>query len=293
MFAMALIRYFVPFVTAFFFYHFLGKEGTAIMTTGGNLVLFGILLFSLTFIVRRNRFRLNQKSGFRLLYIIYISILFSISLFGCCLRTYFLSNLCVYFLDLFSFFAVFSVVSGGGQPLPLPGPSTPSNSSSEDSFELQVLSEPWPVTHNVALEASMRNRLLALEQEKSPFLLSEERGSNWAEVKTQLDNCPSQREYNRLLEFENRDLQIREKRHSCYSIYQEILTAHPAVAENADSNPQEAFCDFLNEKRSELDLQGGAVFVRDQRELRFLGLLSHDLTRDGPNSLYINIIFGG
>nr|WMB96684.1 hypothetical protein [Solanum melongena] len=289
------IRYFftlLTFIAANSFLHFLGIEGTAIMTTGRNILLFAILLLSLTFLVRRNRFRLNQKFGFRLVFIIYIFLFFSISLFGCCLRTYFLSHFGLYLLDVFSFFVVFSVGSGGGQPLPLPGPSNPSNSSSEDSFELQVLLEPWPVTHNLGYEASLRNRFLTLEIENSPFLLSKERGENWAEVKTQLDNCPSQREYNQLLEFENRDLRIRELRHSCYSKFQLLFTDHPALAENADSNPQEALLYFFEEKREELDREGGNVLVKDLRELRFLEQLSDDLQIYGRNSVYFNIIFG-
>ena len=160
------IAYLIPFLTfiaANSIFRFLGSEGTAIMTAGGNIVLFGILLLSLTFIFRKNGFTLNQKYGFRLVRIIYISILFSISLFGCCLRIHLLSHFGLYLLDVFSFVVVFSVGSGGGQPLPLPAPSSPSNSSSEDSFGLQVLSEPWPVTHNLAYESSLRNRILALE----------------------------------------------------------------------------------------------------------------------------------
>nr|WSP02254.1 hypothetical protein [Solanum commersonii x Solanum tuberosum] len=261
------------------------------MTAGRNIVLFAILLLSLTFIVRRNCFRLNQKYGFRLVFIIYIYIRFSISLFGCCLRTNFLSHFGVYLLEVFSFFVVLSVGSGGGQPLPLPGPSNPSNSSSEDSFALQVLLESWPVTHNSGFESSLRNRINTLENENSPFLLSKERGENWAEVKTTLHNCPSQREYNRLLEFENRDLRIRELRHSCYSKFLRLFTDHPALAENADSSPQEGLLYFFDDKRHELDREGGTPLVKDQRELRFLDQLSHDLKKNGKNSVYINILF--
>ena len=154
---MAILRYFVPFLTfiaANSFFRFLGSEGTAIMTAGGNIVLFGILLLILTFFFRKNRFRLS----FPLVFLLYISIIFSISLFGCCLRAHFLSNFGLYFQDVFSFVVALSVGSGGGQPLPLPAPSSPSNSSSEDSFGLQVLSEPWPVTHNIAYESSLRSR---------------------------------------------------------------------------------------------------------------------------------------
>lgn len=122
------------------------------------------------------------------------------------------------------------------------------------------------------------------------FLLDKDRGVYWAEVQNSLDNCSSQKEYNQLIELENRDLQIRELKHECYSLFQQMLTEHPALAENA---PKEAFIDFLDEKRDELDQQGGNILVKDQRELEFLNVLSHDLRTHGPNSAYIKTILGG
>lgn len=66
-----------------------------------------------------------------------------------------------------------------------------------------------------------------------------------------------------------------------------------ALAENAAYTPNEAFIDFLNEKRNELDQKGGNILVKDQRELKFLNVLAHDLRRHGPNSAYIKIRLGG
>lgn len=60
-----------------------------------------------------------------------------------------------------------------------------------------------------------------------------------------------------------------------------------ALAENAAYTPNEAFFDFLNEKRNELDQ--GNILVKGQRELKFLNVLAHDLRRHGPNSAYIKI----
>lgn len=95
------------------------------------------------------------------------------------------------------------------------------------------------------------------------------------------------------MEFENRDLRIRELKHSCYTVFQEIITKEPALAENAAVDPKEVLIDFLDAKRTELDEQGGDVLVRDRRELRFLTILTNDLRRHGPNSAYINTILGG
>ncbi|CAA0834232.1 Cytochrome C oxidase subunit II-like-transmembrane domain [Striga hermonthica] len=79
---------------------------------------------------------------------------------------------------------------------------------------------------NKSLEASMRNHIARLEQSK---------------------------EYTRLLEFENRDLQIRELKQDCLSCFQQVLLRHPALADQAPYHPQEAFDDFLDQRREELD----------------------------------------
>lgn len=153
--------------------------------------------------------------------------------------------------------------------------------------------EPWPITQNVSLESSIQHRTLALENDNSPFLLDKEKREYWREIKTALTNCSSQRDYNGLLDFENRDLQIRELKHSCYTLFQQIITEEAALAENAAVDPKEVLIDFLDAKRTELDEQGGDVLVRDRRELRFLTILADDLRRHGPNSAYIKTRLGG
>ena len=84
------------------------------MTTTHNIVLFSI---GLIFLFRLFCFR--KKKGF-LLKLLYISLLFFISVFCYFLRIYLLSRLSLHFTDLFSFLVVCSVVSGAGQSLPLP-----------------------------------------------------------------------------------------------------------------------------------------------------------------------------
>lgn len=98
---------------------------------------------------------------------------------------------------------------------------------------------------NVSLESSIRNRIVRLENQNSIFLLDKEKGSYWSEVKMALDQASSQREYNQVISFENRDLQIRELKHECYSLFQGVLSEHPGLAENAAYNPKEAFFDVL------------------------------------------------
>lgn len=214
---------------ACFFGRFLGSEVTALMTTGINLVLFSMLLGSLIFLFRLFGFHLKKKYGFRLVFFIYISILFCISFFCYFLRVYLLCR----FGEIFSYPLPFLIMSaGGGQALPLPAPSDPSSSSSWTEFDMGVLSEPFSETEmegtslnsaipgvahaeagpshqahfvipNTSLEASMRNRVLALENANTPFLLDKQRGQYWSDIKADLDQALSQREYNVTLECEN------------------------------------------------------------------------------------------
>jgi len=217
----------------------------------------------------------------------YISLLCLASLFSYSLRIYIYSNISFVFSDLVTVFIGACSVSGsGGQIIPH---SSPSPANSEDSFDLQVLSEPWPVNHNLAFECSLQNRIRTLENENSIFLLDKEKGEYWREVKKELDACTSQKEYNRVIDFENRDLQIREQRHKCLSIFQQILRENPALADRAVYNPQSAFVDFLEDKRTEIDEQGGIPLERDRRELTFLSELSHDLRLNNQNCKYIYI----
>ncbi|GER47693.1 cytochrome c oxidase subunit 2 [Striga asiatica] len=164
--------------------------------------------------------------------------------------------------------------------------------STEDSFEVGVLLEPWPVNHNVGLESSMINQIRAMENANSPFLLDKEKRVYWSEIKEALDNCSSQKDYNRFVEFANRDHQIRERKQDTYGIFEEMLAQNPTLAENAAYNPHECFIDFLNEMREELDEEGGDVLVRDQKEMAFLHGLGQDLRRAGSNSSYIKRILG-
>lgn len=248
--------------------------------------------------ISRFRFSTKRKKNWILFGFLY----FIISFFCFSLRLYFQLHFFRYLTDLFSFVVIFGVgtvmtaeTQYGTMMMASSGDSGSSNSTSwtgKTSFEERVLLEPWPVTQNMGLESSMQNRIAFLENQGSIFLLDKAKGVYWAEIKEELHNSSSQGEYNRLLDFENRDLQIREQRHQAYSIFCNLLAQHPALEKNAAYNPEEAFVDFLTAKRDELDHQGGDVVVRDQRELHFLNGVSQDLRMHGPNSPYIREILG-
>ncbi|KAJ4942629.1 hypothetical protein NE237_014206 [Protea cynaroides] len=304
---MYLLIVFLPLLgssVAGFFGRFLGSEGTAIMTTPPNLVFFGIFLFIFIFIFRFYSKKINKKS-FRLGFFMHLSLLFLISFLFFFMRLYLLSRLGLLFELCFAHLIFLSVVAGPG--LPLPAPSDPSSSSSwsEDSFELEVLSEPFPeasiISTNKSDEVSLKNRILSLENQDCIFLMDKAKGEYWTEIKNALDQAPSQKEYIRLIEFENRDLQIRERKHSCFSLFQQVLSQEPDLAENAPYNPTEAFIDFFSEKRDELDngdkkkdeLGRQKEFDsagRDRKEIEFLGRVEQDIRKYRSDSIYIKQI---
>ncbi|XP_022033101.1 uncharacterized mitochondrial protein AtMg01280-like [Helianthus annuus] len=102
------------------------------------------------------------------------------------------------------------------------------------------------VQKNFSLEASLRNRVLRLKH--SPFLLGKTVDQYWSDIKLELAEAPSQREYNRLIEFENKDLLIRELKHESLTLLNKMLTEYPTLQEKAPYNPEECLIDFLNEK---------------------------------------------
>lgn len=149
---------------------------------------------------------------------------------------------------------------------------------------------PQGIVYNSSLESSMRNLIFQLENDNTLFLLDKGR-EYWFEIRAALEQAPSQSEYNRLLEFENRDLQIRELKHKSFCLFRDVLSSHPALAEKA-YNPQEAFIDFFREKRDELDAHHleWSPAERDRSEIELLDSISKDLREKGPYSSYIKRI---
>nr|YP_009381034.1 hypothetical protein AEK19_MT0638 [Utricularia reniformis]ART30891.1 hypothetical protein AEK19_MT0638 [Utricularia reniformis] len=72
----------------------------------------------------------------------------------------------------------------------------------------------------------MQARIGVLE-EGQILMLGKERGQYWSDVKAELQNCTSMADYNRLIDFENRDLQIREKQSECYFLIRDLVSQNP------------------------------------------------------------------
>lgn len=157
---------------------------------------------------------------------------------------------------------------------------------------MDVLLQP-DVVPNLSFESSLRSRIVRLEEEHTLFLLDKERGEYWAEMKTSLNQAPSQKEYNLILDFESRDLQIREKKHFVFALYTHMRIEHPDLAARAAYNHKEALMDFFEEKRDALDTHlEWSPAERDRRELQFLNEVENDLISRGPHSIYMNRILG-
>lgn len=266
------------------FGRFLGSEGTALITTSRDLVLFAFFVLILIYLFRRYVMSLRKKYGILFFIFLSISVLVFIYTLFFLLRVYLVSH----FSDaLWALVIMYVVSGGGGQPLPLPASSALSSSSSytEDSFEINVLLEE-EIIRNISFETSLHNRVIQLEHAASPFLNQEGPGQFWAIIQNSLDQADSQRDYNKILEFENRDLQIRERQHSCYLQFNEILINNPNLIEGAPYNPQSCLVDFLLEKRENIEITHSALSPneRDQEELNSLELIFQDLVQQNPHS---------
>lgn len=308
--------------TPIFFERFLGSEGTAIMTTPSGLLLLLVFIFGFIFFFRCVK---KKRKGFLLLFLFFYIVLF---LFFYLVR--------LQFCDFFCKGAIAFVILGVASGEIIPTSSGPSHSTSwtEDSFEVGVLMEPFSdtemggtsarssiprvagceagpsastevipeplgVTPNISFESSIRKRIIRLEDANSIFLLDKGRGEYWSEIKAELAACSSQEEYNENLEFESRDLQIREMKTECYSLVREIVFNQPALmADSWYSTPETAVSQFFDDTRTDLEAEkdpsklGFHYGETDRAEIRIYKKVAKDLRQNGPESFYLKKILG-
>ncbi|KAK1548085.1 hypothetical protein Q3G72_027992 [Acer saccharum] len=134
------------------------------------------------------------------------------------------------------------------------------SSSSENSFDLQTLLEPWPdenprvpITRNVSQESSFQQRIRTFgnADEESPFLMGKNPIDFLKGVKENLSKASTQEEYNGILDFENTDLQVREIRKDCFFLFLRTLGSPPLE----NSNSKEAILSFLESEREALEAE--------------------------------------
>lgn len=180
-----------------------------------------------------------------------------------------------------------------------------STNGSEDSFEINVLLEPFPaeqaaphqavIHHNLSLESSLLNRIAQLEREHSIFLLDHPQGGYWAGVKESLNKASTQVEYDALLASESQDLVIRELRHRGARLIQGFFPPHNPIS-------NETLIHFFNHNLETLeeelprsvdvrDINTGVSLFRthdiavvDRVEILNLNKMIKDLNTNGPAS---------
>lgn len=303
-------------------YVFWGSEGRAMMLTGRNVVLVGIVLFSLLFAARL--FLLRGRIANTTRNLIYGCMLILSSIYLSIVRFYFSANWGPLVCDFLPFLGVLAVL---GQPLPLPGPSNspPADYSNMmagnpnlDSIFSEVETPPFEipsptvsvgdllgeveaaareaapdaapeaaptvVARNEGFEAALRTRVTLLERENSPFLPQDEKGEFWGSVLQNLSSAPDQREYHRRLEFESTDLLLREHKQCSLRVFTSILDQSPELKESSGGkDAEESFKWFLAEV-TEARL---GEFPTASEELRLIAEVTRNLRQGGPSSEYL------
>ncbi|XP_020208959.1 uncharacterized protein LOC109793905 [Cajanus cajan] len=120
---MYLLIVFLPLIGssfAGFFGRFLGSEGSAIMTTSVNLVLFAIMILGFLFLFRLYGIRLRKKYGLKCFLFVYISVIFCIYSLFYFFRVYLVSN----FSSCAAFSGLLIMYASDGGILPSSGASS-------------------------------------------------------------------------------------------------------------------------------------------------------------------------
>lgn len=120
----------------------------------------------------------------------------------------------------------------------------------------------------------------------------------WEEVQSNLGSASTQAEYNGLLSFENRDLEIREFKNQCMSLLREELSRHPdLIPKCLLRDPDEAIISFFDSQREVIegefedpDGDRNAININapciDGLEIDILDKMADDLHKNGGSSYY-------
>lgn len=110
------------------------------------------------------------------------------------------------------------------------------------------------------------------------------------EIQQSLGSASTQQEYNRILDFENRDLLIREIKRECWFLFRETQERHPDLLPGSLENANEAVLSFLESQREELEaeLTDPDIHPRslDEMEIYSLTDITQDIKEKGGTSYY-------
>jgi hypothetical protein len=252
------------------------------------------VLFALIFLFRIYSANKKKKD---LLLVVYGIFLVIISIYSYFLRIYLFGHIGAYLPFLFPL--VFCAGTWQGLPDQPTASSSSIHSVDQDELwkEVEKGEQAGPshqgggssIVRNSSLESSLHRRILGLDD--SPYLLGKKPIDYWTGIRVELEHAASQKEYSRLLEFESRDLQIRELKQQCLGLYNTILKDNPTLADQAPYKPGEVLDDFFDHHSTRLDRENIPVEIKDRLEMQFLEGLHQRLREEDPNYVRTSIFF--
>ena len=285
-----------------FFGHFLG------LGKATTVVLFSLLIF-LQVVIFRRCIRIFFKSSKKLSLVIadtiYIVLYFEIFILGQLIKL----SVLPYFgcLGLFVLHMTNdSVVSASSENR---ADDSGVSASSESSFSMNVLMEPFPdenenenarlhrVERNRSLETSLGQRINLFDKD-SPFLMGKEPADYFREVQNTLRSASTQKEYNFFLDLENQDLQVRELKQDCFHLFQQAINQRPELNKKCVfPTTDEAIVSFLNQPLEEFEneLPDPATDIHsqgsDEFQKQILAKIAKDMrTRARPLTIFMSFV---
>lgn len=123
--------------------------------------------------------------------------------------------------------------------------------SSQRGFHYHDHDELHRIERNISFENSIRQRLLSFGSGESPFLMGQNQEEYLKDFLKSLAEASNQSHYNGLLDWENLDLQIREKKRECYFLFRQVLEHNPDPR-CPEGTTESAILSFLDSSREEL-----------------------------------------
>eukprot|EP00268_Persea_americana_P002429 TRINITY_DN10733_c0_g2_i1.p1 TRINITY_DN10733_c0_g2~~TRINITY_DN10733_c0_g2_i1.p1 ORF type:complete len:322 (+),score=22.23 TRINITY_DN10733_c0_g2_i1:27-992(+) len=175
------------------------------------------------------------------------------------------------------------------QPMPPSSRETPDPQAHHPGTAAPEASAAHPdISRNRSLEASLCNRVRALEEKDSVFVRWGNKGDYWNLVETNLQSQSTKMEYYLQLDFESQDLQLRELRDQAADLVKNELNGNPEILNGScETNPDEALLDFFNEKTEKIAASYGNCRdfrMRDRMEMEQLNTMIQDLKQKGSAS---------
>ena len=146
------------------------------------------------------------------------------------------------------------------------------------------------LSRNNSFEASLFNRIKALQNKNSIFIQWD--GNYLDDVKNNLQSQVTQKEYNLKLEFESRELQLRELRDQAASLLKIELSRHQQILEeNTGTHINDSLFDFFDDLTQKIEKSFGhddnrkkKILMIDNIEMARLSHIIKDLKEKGSTS---------